>query len=69
MYALMSAGSVEYSAENAAVEIEELIASLEEAREDGATHVVGLSGNYRGAKYVRLGLASVDAEDAEDGAW
>lgn len=66
VYAVMSAGSVEYSIENAAVEIDELIEALEEAREDGATHVAGLSGNYRGAKYVRIGMPSVDDED---GAW
>ncbi len=54
-YVTLSAGNVEYSRDAAAVEISELIAALEEAREDGATHVVGLSGNYRGAQYVRLG--------------
>jgi hypothetical protein len=51
----INAGSVEYSAEEAAVEIDELIELLEQAKEDGATHVVGFSGNYRGARYVRLG--------------
>jgi pyruvate-formate lyase-activating enzyme len=51
----LSAGSVEYSLDEAAVPIEELIALLEEAKEDGATHVVGTSGNYRGAQWVRLG--------------
>lgn len=60
IYALMSAGSVEYSKDQAEVSIDELVAALEEAREDGATHVVGLSGNYRGAQYVRLGLPSLD---------
>jgi hypothetical protein len=53
-YVFMPAGSVEYAADAAAVAIEDLIAALEEAQEDGATHVVGLSGNYRGASYVRL---------------
>lgn len=60
IYATISAGSVEYSIENASVSIEELIQKLENAREDGATHVVGLSGNYRGAKYVRLGSVEVE---------
>lgn len=51
----IAAGSVEYDAEEAAVEIDDLIRLLKEAQEDGATHVVGFSGNYRGAQYVRLG--------------
>lgn len=63
VYATMSAGSVEYSKDEAEVSIDDLIAALEEAKEDGATHVVGLSGNYRGASYVRLGLPSVDDEE------
>lgn len=53
----ISAGSVEYSLDSAAVDIDELISMLEEAKEDGATHVVGFSGNYRGAQYVRLGTS------------
>jgi hypothetical protein len=55
VFAYLPAGSVEYGQTEAAVEIDELIAALEEAREDGATHVVGLSGN-RGDQYVRLVL-------------
>lgn len=67
VYATLSAGSVEYSKDKAAVEIDEMIAALEQAKEDGATHVVGLSGNYRGAQYVRLST-NVDIEwDEEDG--
>jgi hypothetical protein len=62
--ATISAGNVEYSADEAAVDIDVLIAQLQEAKEDGATHVVGLSGNYRGAQYVRLGR--VDIADPED---
>jgi hypothetical protein len=50
----ISAGNVEYSIEDAAVEIDEMIQVLQQAKEDGATHVVGFSGNYRGAQYVRL---------------
>lgn len=53
----ISAGSVEYSLDAAAVPIADLIALLEEAQEDGAEYVVGLSGNYRGAQYVRLGTS------------
>lgn len=52
----ISAGNVEYSLDEAAVPIQEMIDVLESAKEDGATHVVGTSGNYRGAQWVRLGL-------------
>ncbi len=51
----LSAGNVEYSLEDSAVDINDLIELLESARDEGATHVVGTSGNYRGPKYVRLG--------------
>jgi len=50
----INAGSVEYGANEAAVSIDEMIAALQAAKEDGAEYVVGFSGNYRGAKYVRL---------------
>lgn len=50
----ISPRSVEYAVEDAKVDIDELIAALEKAKEDGATHVVCFSGNYRGAQYVRL---------------
>lgn len=62
-YVFMSAGSVEYSEAEAELSIDELIEALEEAKEEGATHVVGLSGNYRGAQYVRLSLPSMDGEE------
>lgn len=52
----IDAGSVEYDRDKASVSIDDLIAALQEAKEDGATHVVGYSGNYRGAQFVRLGL-------------
>jgi hypothetical protein len=65
MYATIYAGSVEYSREEAAVTIDELISQLEQARADGVTHVVGLSGNYRGAKYVSLGEVDVDFDDED----
>ena len=51
----ISAGSVEYSLEEAALTIDEMIRLLEEAKSEGATHIVGTSGNYRGAQWVRLG--------------
>lgn len=59
----ISAGNVEYSANEAAVSIDEMIAALQAAKEDGAEYVVGFSGNYRGAQYVRL---STDYEWLED---
>lgn len=62
VYVFMSAGRVEYDMGEAAVHIDEMIAALEEAKADGATHVVGLSGNYRGAQYVRLGEPEFDDE-------
>ena len=53
-------GKVEYSQSRAAVDIEELIGQLMDLRADGATHVVGLSGNYRGAQYVKLGEPNLE---------
>lgn len=66
MIATIDAGSVEYDVNGAALDIDELIAQLQQAKEDGATKVVGLSGNYRGAKYVRLGSVSLDEEDDDE---
>jgi tyrosine-protein phosphatase YwqE len=51
---VLSTGGVEYRADDASVSIDDLIMALEEAKEDGATHVVAASGNHRGAKYARL---------------
>lgn len=65
IYATMSAGSVEYGKADAEVSIDELIEALQAAKEDGATHVLGTSGNYRGAQGVRLGLPEVEW-DLED---
>lgn len=64
--ATISAGQVEYSKDEAKVSIAELIEQLQEAQENGATHVVGLSGNYRGASYVRLGRVTVEEDEDED---
>jgi hypothetical protein len=50
----ITSGSVVYSLYEAAVGIDEMISALIEAKDDGATHVVGLSGNDRGARYVHL---------------
>lgn len=53
--AVIPAGGVEYALAEAAVDIDEFIAGLEAMKEDGATHVVIPSGNYRGAQWVRVG--------------
>lgn len=67
VYATISAGSIEYSLDEASVSIEELIEELQQAQHEGATHVVGLSGNYRGASYVKLGRVEVEfPEDDEN---
>lgn len=61
-YVYMSASTVEYDEHEAALEIDALISHLAQLRSDGATHVVGLSGNYRGAKYVALDLPDWEEE-------
>jgi hypothetical protein len=61
----LSAGNVEYSLENARVEIDELIELLESAKSEGAIYVVGTSGNYRGAKWTRLGTMYGWSDDDE----
>lgn len=60
VYATMGAGSVEYSKAEAEVSIDEMIEALEHCKADGATHVLGFSGNHRGAQYVRVELPKVD---------
>lgn len=62
-YAVIPTGNVEYDKAKAAMDIDEFIAALQEAKEDGATHVVGLSGNYRGAQYVLIGLPKIEEDD------
>lgn len=52
---MLSGGGVEYSAEKAAVKIDDLIAALEAAKEDGAEFVLMSSGNYRGAQWSSIG--------------
>ncbi len=66
VYAVMGAGSVEYGKAEAEVDIDEMISQLQQAKEDGATHVLGASGNYRGAQWVRLGEVEVDYDETEE---
>lgn len=54
----LSTGNVEYALDEAAVPISELIELLQSAQSEGATHVVGTSGNYRGAQWARIGSYS-----------
>jgi hypothetical protein len=65
-YATVSAGSVEYDKQKASVDIDEMIAQLQDAKEEGVTHVLGLSGNYRGAQWVRLGEISYDPDEDDE---
>jgi len=51
---ILDAGEVEYSEEKAACDIDALIAALQEAKGEGATHVVLASGNHRGARWLNL---------------
>lgn len=51
---ILSSGGVQYDVEEAQVSIDDLIAVLEGAREEGATHVVMESGNYRGARWASV---------------
>lgn len=69
MYGYINAGMVCYGKDEASVEIGELIEALEEAREDGVTHIVGLSGNYRGAQWTRLTSNVTYGLDDEDEDW
>ena len=64
-YVTIEFGSVEYSPEPATTTIDSLMELLEEARMEGATHVVGLSGNWRGGKYAQI-HAEVCFGDDED---
>lgn len=52
---ILGGGQVEYSAEEAATPIDDLIAALQEAKEDGAEYVLMSSGNYRGAQWAGIG--------------
>lgn len=60
---VLDAGDVAYSMEEAAVPIDELIKMLEDAKSEGATHVVQSSGNWRGAKWMHTARHYEWAED------
>ena len=66
MYGYINAGSLEYDKSKAAVDIDELIEALEAAKDDGVTDIVGLSGNYRGAQYVRMSADIHYGEEDEE---
>lgn len=52
--AVLAGGGVEYSAEDAAIEIDALLRVVEDMKADGITHVVMSSGNYRGAQWASI---------------
>ena len=62
---VLAGGSVEYSAKEAAVKIDELIETLQRAKDDGAEFVLMSSGNYRGAQWASIGtdFSWMDEED------
>ena len=49
--------------EEASIGIDEMIAQLEEAKQYGATHVVGLNGNYLGARCVSFGEITLEDDE------
>ena len=53
---VLGGGDVAYSMAEAAVPIDDLIKTLEDAKSEGATHVVQSSGNWRGAKWMNTSL-------------
>ena len=60
---VLGGGDVAYSMAEAAVPIDDLIKTLEDAKSEGATHVVQSSGNWRGAKWMNTSLQYDWAED------
>lgn len=63
---VLAGGGVEYSAKDAAVSIDDVIAALEQAKEDGAEFVLMSSGNYRGAKWASIGTDFDWMDNQED---
>jgi predicted alpha/beta hydrolase len=51
---VLDGGSVEYDIDKASADIDAVISALEEAKKEGATHVVLPSGNSRGAQWMTL---------------
>jgi 2-iminoacetate synthase ThiH len=62
---IIHTGSVQYDADEASVDIDDFIESLERAREDGITHVCLESGNYRGAKYMTVYADDIEPVEGE----
>lgn len=62
---VLSGGGVEYSMSEAATSIDDVIAALEDMKENGLEYVVMSSGNYRGAKWATVGADWAWAEDDE----
>lgn len=62
---VLGGGNVQYGIEEAAERIVDLIAALEEAKNDGAEYVVMSSGNYRGAQWMSVSADWNWASDEE----
>lgn len=61
----MNAANAEYGIEDAVIPLDDLLAVLQDAKAEGATHIVGYTGNYRGAKYAKF-ATTYDFLDDED---
>lgn len=64
-HAYMNTWQVEYNRDKAEVDIEDLIDELMELKDQGVEKIVGLTGNYRGARYIKLGMPYQDEEDED----
>ena len=62
---VLEGGNVQYGIEEAAERIDDLIAALQEAKNDGAEFVVMPSGNYRGAQWMSVSADWNWASDTE----
>ena len=62
---VLEGGNVQYGIEEAAERIDDLIAALQEAKNEGAEFVVMPSGNYRGAQWMSVSADWNWASDTE----
>ena len=62
---VIAGGRVDYAMADCAVEIDELIATLENMKENGLEYVVMSSGNYRGARWQSIGTSWSWTEDED----
>lgn len=62
---VLPAGPVAYDMNDAVIPIDDMIDLLESAKGEGATHVVGGSGNHRGARWQHLARMYDWADDEQ----